>query len=123
MPVHVGVDLVLESTVRDSILTHGDRYLTRIFTDRERHDCRGDAGELALRFAAKEAAMKALGRDDEALAWHAIEVRTGPGRSPEMHLTGAAAALARARGVRSLSLSFSRTRGSAAAVVLAEVAA
>ncbi len=123
MPVHVGVDLVLVSTVRDSIEVHGDRYLRRIYTDGERNDCRGDAGELALRFAAKEAAMKALGREDEALPWRAIEVRAMDGRTPEVVLSGAATTLARARGIRSLSLSVTRSRGSAAAVVLAEVAA
>jgi holo-[acyl-carrier protein] synthase len=123
MPVRVGVDLVLESTVRDSIRVHGDRYLKRIYTDRERHDCRDDAGALALRFAAKEAAMKALGREAEALAWRAIEVRIATAGAPELMLSGEAATLAQAQGVRSLSLSLTRARGSAAAVVLAEVAA
>ena len=67
--------------------------------------------------------MKALGREHEALAWHAIEVHAATGGGPELTLSGEAARLARARGVRSLTLSLTRARGSAAALVLAEVAA
>lgn len=100
---------------------HGDRYLTRVYSEAERHDCRDDCRRLATRFAAKEATMKALGRHDEPLAWRSIAVEWDEGGRPTLRLSGPAAELARARGVKSLSVSFSRAHGVAVAVVLAEV--
>ncbi len=122
MPVFVGIDLTAVEPVRDAVRAHGDRYLRRVYTDGERAECGRHPGRLALRFAAKEATMKAIGRRDEPLPWRSIEVRTGPGRVAEVVLHGAARRLARRSGVGALSISLSRTRSSACAVVLGEAA-
>ena len=61
MAVFVGSDLADVESVDASIDAHGDRYLSRIYTEEERDECRMDTRKLATRFAAKEATMKAIG--------------------------------------------------------------
>jgi holo-[acyl-carrier protein] synthase len=121
MPIQVGIDLVCTAEVGDAVRIHGERYLKRVYTAQERRDCGSDPHRLAARFAAKEATMKALRRDDEPLPWLSIGVRRGAGGSPCLDLRGPAAELARRRGVRSLSVSLSHEGPLAAAVVLAEL--
>jgi holo-[acyl-carrier protein] synthase len=115
------MDLTCASDVEESLRLHGDRYLMRVYSEQERRECGNDCRRLAERFAAKEATMKALGRDDEPLGWSSIAVERDEWGRPTLRLTATAAELARVRGVKSLSLSFSGAGGHAAAVVLAEV--
>jgi len=109
--VRVGIDLVDIDDVRESLRTHGDRYLRRIYTEREIEDSRGRPERLAERFAAKEAALKVLRRADEAIPWRAIEVDGG-----SLRLEGRAAQLA---GDMQLALSVSHEGPVAAAIVVA----
>ena len=119
--MQVGIDLVRSEEVREAVTVHGQRYLERVYTDEERRDCGSDAQRLAARFAAKEATMKALGRDDEPLPWRSIGVRRDASGCPSLELSGAAAEFARRRNVRNLSVSLTHEGPLAAAVVLAEV--
>ncbi|MGI9185549.1 MAG: holo-ACP synthase [Solirubrobacteraceae bacterium] len=119
MCLGVGIDLTSADDVRDSIGRFGDRYLERVYTARERSDCDGDPSRLAARFAAKEATIKAL-RAPDRLPWQTIELRRGPAGAPALALTGAAQALARERGCRSLTVSLTHERGQAMAVVVTE---
>jgi holo-[acyl-carrier protein] synthase len=119
MAVCVGFDLADVESVDASIDAHGDRYLSRIYTEKERDECRMDTRKLATRFAAKEATMKAL---DEPLPWRSIEVVARHGRVTELVLHGPALELARRRGIEHLSLSLSATRTCGAAVVIGETA-
>jgi holo-[acyl-carrier protein] synthase len=121
MTTHVGIDLVHTDQVREAVLIHGERYLTRVYTEQERRDCGSDPRALAARFAAKEAAMKALGLDDEPLPWRAIGVRTDACGAPSLELWGAAATLARRRGAVSLTVSLADEGPLCAAVVVAEL--
>ena len=124
MSLRVGVDLVSVESVRESLRTHGDRYLQRIFTPREVDDCREEgvvsAERLAARFAAKEAAMKALRLPpSEGLDWRSIElVREADGWT-WLRLTGRASELAGREGVTELAVSVSHEGGLATAVVVA----
>jgi holo-[acyl-carrier protein] synthase len=120
MSVLVGIDLVSVSEVEDSIAAHGQRYLSRIYSERELRDSRARPGRLAARFAAKEAAMKALGRGDQGLSWKSIEVRHRGDGQPTLMFAGEAAELAHRRGVRSLTVSLTHERDHAAAVVVME---
>jgi holo-[acyl-carrier protein] synthase len=81
---------------------------------------RPDAGAvLAARFAAKEAAMKALGTGwGRGVAWRDVEVRGGGRSAPELVLSGEAARLAAQQGV-TLVLSLTHSDHVASAVVLA----
>jgi holo-[acyl-carrier protein] synthase len=120
MAIRIGFDLVRAEEVEESVRLHGDRYLHRVYTEDELQDCGSSARRLAARFAAKEAAMKALGRADEGIPWRSIGVERGASGRPSLKLTGAAADLARRRGVRELSVSLTHQKSVAVAVVLAE---
>lgn len=86
----------------DLLERYGDRFLRRVFTDGEIAYCtqrRDPVPHLAARFAAKEAAMKALGTGhSHGVMWKDIEVIRGGG-PPRLHLRGGAAARADAMGV------------------------
>ncbi|MFL5863914.1 MAG: holo-ACP synthase [Solirubrobacteraceae bacterium] len=126
MSLRVGLDLVSAETVRESLQRHGPRYLHRVYTEREVADCRtehgADARRLAARFAVKEATFKVLrvGKDD-AVPWTAVEVRRHPPHGVSVVLTGRAAELAQAAGIRELAVSLTHEKGRAAAVVVAEI--
>jgi holo-[acyl-carrier protein] synthase len=81
MALRVGIDLVRVSRVNESLAAFGDRFLRRIFTDAEiayATAAPAQTGErLAARFAAKEAAKKALGAGD-GIGWRQIEVVRAP---------------------------------------------
>ena len=125
MAIRVGTDLMSVESVRSSIRTHKSRYLERVYTERELNDCRTDAGvdprRLAARFAAKEATMKVLRPNDEAIPWRSIEVRRQPSGWVDIELSGAAAALAADAGVSELALSISHEGELASAVVIARL--
>jgi holo-[acyl-carrier protein] synthase len=129
MGIRVGIDLASVADVADALALHGDRYLRRVFTVREIEDCRDAAGavapeRLAARFAAKEAALKALGAaPDYGLALTSIEVTTAADGRPELALAGRATDLARTAGVAGLALSVTHEGAYAAAVVVAEMGA
>jgi holo-[acyl-carrier protein] synthase len=120
MSIKVGIDLVSPDEVRESVRIHGDRYLQRVYTDVELRDCGGRAHRLAARFAAKEAAMKALGPTGEPVPWRSIGVSLDAAGIPSIELTGSAATLARERGISALSVSLTHERDLAVAVVIAE---
>ena len=125
MSIRVGLDLVAVQTIADSLSTHGDHYLDRVYSAGEVADCRaGDAVDpqrLAARFAAKEAALKVLRVGDEAVAWTDVEVVRDRNGWVGLSLSGRAATLAEAAGISELALSVSHEQGCAAAVVVAEM--
>jgi holo-[acyl-carrier protein] synthase len=121
--VAVGIDLVGVDEVQSALADFGDQYLSRVFTDHEVAcvTCGGDvsARHLATRFAAKEAAMKALGPSDRLPAWRSIEVHQAEGGRFTLRLSGHAAELARRAHVSDFTLSMSQEGSLAAAVVFA----
>ena len=121
----VGIDLVDVAAVTESVAVHAESYLERVYTPRELQECRApdgtvDARRLAARFAAKEAAFKALGVGDDAIPWQSVGVRSDRFGNPSLDLTGAAAALAAARGIDELVVSLTHEGPFAAAVVVAQ---
>jgi holo-[acyl-carrier protein] synthase len=123
--IRVGLDLVaVESIVESLAAPHRDRYLARVYTEREVRDCRTaiglDAERLAARFAAKEATLKVLPAADTGLSLLAIEVRREPSGRVYLELSGRAAALAAEAGIVDLALSLTHEGGFAAAVVVAD---
>jgi holo-[acyl-carrier protein] synthase len=120
MSIQAGLDLVTVDEVQAAVHAHRDRYLARVYTDDEQRDCGSDPRRLAMRFAAKEAALKALKRSDESIPWRCIEVQLHGRGQPTLALHGAAAELARERGVIELSLSMTSEGDVASALVLAE---
>lgn len=124
MPVTVGIDLTSVETVREAIAEHSNRYLERVYTEQEVADSTRPAGVapelLATRFAAKEAAIKALRLPpNAAVPWRDIEVRKDASGSLCLTLAGRVATLAEEAGPVSLALSVTYEQGLASAVVVA----
>jgi holo-[acyl-carrier protein] synthase len=118
-----GVDLVEVDRIAAMIREHRERFLARCFTARERADCEArkrSEEHFAARFAAKEAALKALGTGwTGGIAWTDVEVvREASGR-PRLELGGRAQAIARERGISELLVSLSHTATHAVASVIA----
>src|SRR4030067_1141636 len=74
MRLATGIDLLEIDRLRAAIATHGERFLQRIFTSRELEANAKKIESLAGRFAAKEAAAKALGCGIGDVSWQEIEV-------------------------------------------------
>ena len=85
-----GVDIIEIKRVEKVALSYGDRFLKRIYTDGEIKYCRGRAPQLASRFAAKEAVMKALGTGIRGVGWRDVEVTRKRGMAPDIKLHGRA---------------------------------
>ncbi|CAM3375159.1 holo-ACP synthase [Tsukamurella hominis] len=119
----VGIDLAEVAAIEESVALFGTRFTERLFTPGELAACAGDARRLAARWAAKEAAIKAL-RLGPAVPTppREIEVADTP-RGPELRLHGGLAARAREQGWLRAEVSLTHTDQCAAAVVLAEVRA
>jgi holo-[acyl-carrier protein] synthase len=117
--IRSGVDLIEVGRVRTAIEQHGERFLQRIFTANELADCQGQVPSLAARFAAKEAAAKALGTGIGDVSWQEIEVRRGPKKEPYLVFYGEARKLSDALGLNEWSLSLSHTHEHAIALVVA----
>ncbi len=94
MILGIGTDLCDIRRIERSIGKFGDRFLNRIFTQAERDYCESKSGRAsyyAKRFAGKEAAAKALGREDTgALSWHDVEIVNAPSGLPQITLRGGA---------------------------------
>jgi holo-[acyl-carrier protein] synthase len=124
MTLITGVDIQPIDEVRESIARFGDRYLKRIFSDRELDECPTNpesmARSLALRFAAKEAALKILRPDDHIPSWRSIEVLLRGCEGPRISLSGEAEELAGLIGVKRMLLSVSLSRDCGIATVLAD---
>jgi holo-[acyl-carrier protein] synthase len=123
MAMRVGIDLVSVDSIQKAIQLHAERYLERVYTKDELHDCRAPEGvdplRLAARFAAKEATLKVLRPTDEAIPWNAIEVLRDPAGWVELKLSGSAATLAAASGLSDFSVSVTHEDRFASAVVIA----
>jgi holo-[acyl-carrier protein] synthase len=122
--VGAGIDLCEVSRLRAAIERHGDRFLNRIYTSGEMAYVESKANRFeryAARFAAKEAAMKALGTGwRRGIRWVDFEVTNLPSGRPTLTLHGRAAEIASAMGVRSISLSLTHTADNGMAFVVFE---
>jgi len=117
----VGVDLVSVPRMAGILGRQGERFERRVFTEGERAYCRTRARapeHYAARFAAKEAALKALGVP-AGLTWREMEV-VSEGGAPRLRLHGKAAEAARARRGFRVHLSLTHTTDAAVAVVIVE---
>lgn len=124
MIVGIGIDVAEIARIAAVLDRHGERFLRRVLTEGERAYClrhRAPAAHVAGRFAAKEAALKALGTGlSSGIGWRDVEVVRRPGGAPALALHGRAGEIAKGRGVRRTHLSLTHDRGIAAAVVILE---
>jgi holo-[acyl-carrier protein] synthase len=124
MALRIGIDLVEVATVAESLRgAHREHYLKRVYTDAEVDDCRGPSGRveperLAARFAAKEAAIKALPGAGEEVRLTQIEVVQDGTGAVALALSGRAAELLAESGAAEIALSITHEGGFAAANVV-----
>ena len=125
MIIGLGTDLIEIERIAHSVERFGEAFLQRVFTPGEIAYCqrkkKNAAESLAARFAAKEAGAKALGTGiSRGVSWLEFEVRRLPGERPELYLSGRAEEVAKALGIRRISLTLAHSRGLSIAVVVAE---
>ena len=122
--IGMGVDIAEVERVRAAIERHGEPFLRRVFTAQEREYCerfRNKYERYAGRFAAKEAAMKALGTGwRRGVRWVDFEVVREKGGRPTIQLDGAARKIAEELGVKRIALSITHTAEQALAQVIFE---
>lgn len=117
--VAIGVDLIEIARIKRTIEDFGDRFLNRVYTERERDRYRNRISELAARFAAKEATSKALGTGIVGIRWREMEVVSNRRGKPVLVLHGQAAERAKLLGFTDFSVSMTHSRTDAMAFVVA----
>jgi holo-[acyl-carrier protein] synthase len=119
-----GVDLCEVPRIENAIARHGQRFIERIFTEREIAYAESKANRYeryAARFAAKEAGMKALGTGWRGgIRWRDFEVANLSSGRPTLRFYGKAAEIAEKLGVRGVALSLTHTAAQALAMVILE---
>lgn len=124
MIVGMGVDIAEVPRVQAAIERYGARFLRRLFTPAEIHYCESKANKyerFAARFAAKEAALKAIGTGWKlGVTWQDVEVVRLPSGKPTIQFRGKAGEFAQRLGMKSASVSLSHTEQIAIAQVILE---
>ena len=124
MIVGIGIDLAEVDRIRDAIERHGQRFIQRIYTEKEIAYVERKANKFeryAARFAAKEAGMKAVGTGwKRGVRWRDFEVTNLPSGRPTLQLHGEAAKFAENLGVRNIALSITHTAAQGMAIVILE---
>ena len=122
--VGLGLDIAEIDRIEAALTRHGAPILERLYTPREVAYCesyRHKFERYAGRFAAKEAAMKALGTGwRHGVRWRDIEVVREPSGKPTLHLEGAARQFADRLGVKNISLTITHSGNLALAEVIFE---
>jgi holo-[acyl-carrier protein] synthase len=122
--VGLGIDIAEVARVKAAIERHGETFLRRLYTAKEQEYCerfKNKYERYAGRFAAKEAAMKALGTGwSRGVRWVDVEVTREKGGRPTIKLAGEAAHIAHRLGVKYISLSITHTADQAFAQVIFE---
>ena len=110
----IGIDIIEIDLVRSAVKQHKDKFLNKIFTNRELSYCSKKKAlkfpELAARFAAKEAYSKAIGTGIRGIKWKEIEIMNNNNGKPHIYING--------KLMRNAQVSLSHSLRYAAAVVL-----
>ncbi|MFM8594354.1 MAG: holo-ACP synthase [Chloroflexota bacterium] len=117
--ISVGIDIIEVARIQRALDDFGDRFLNKVYTERERDRYRGRVQELAARFAAKEATSKALGTGIRGIRWREMEILPNPRGKPILVLHGGAKARADHLGLVAFDVSLTHSRTDAMAVVVA----
>lgn len=124
MIVGMGVDIAEVGRIRTAIERHGETFLRRLYTQKEREYCeqfKNKYERYAGRFAAKEAGMKALGTGwRRGVRWVDLEVVREKSGRPTLALAGVAAKIAAQLGVTHIAVSITHTENQAFAQVIFE---
>ena len=117
----IGIDIVEIERIKKARGKWNNKFLKRIFRDKEIEYCNSNRlkyQHFAARFAAKEALIKALG---ESLNWKDIEVIKNEEESPQIKLHGKAKKIMAGKGIKKVLLSLSHSKEYAIAQVITQV--
>jgi holo-[acyl-carrier protein] synthase len=121
--IGLGTDIIECSRIGEMIQKHGEIFLNRVFTQQEISYCRSrktSNQHYAGRWAAKEAALKALGTGwAKGIQWTDIAVSHDVGGKPIIKIGGVAATIAKEQGIAEILLSISHCRHYAVAYCIA----
>ena len=124
MIVGLGLDIAEIDRIEAAITRHGAPILERLYTPAEMAYCESHRNKFeryAGRFAAKEAAMKALGTGwRRGVRWRDIEIIREPSGKPNLALKGAAKRIADGLGVKNISVTITHSGNLALAEVIFE---
>jgi holo-[acyl-carrier protein] synthase len=118
-----GIDLVDFGRIEQMLEKHGNRFLNRIFTDKElqyAESVKNNIEKLSGRFACKEAVLKMLGTGWRGkIAWTDIEITNNPMGRPEVNLKGEVQKIAEKMRIDQISISITHTSNFAIASAVA----
>lgn len=124
MIVGIGTDIIEVRRIQEAIDKYGDRFVKRLFTEIEIEYCSARKAaplHYAGRFAAKEAAFKAMGRGwGGDISWKEIEVRNEPSGAPRIYFHGKALGLVTEKKMTQAHVTISHIETYATAVVVIE---
>ena len=120
MDVRCGIDLIELDRIEKALLSNGESFKRKVFTERERAYCeaRGVGGvrSYAVRFCAKEAVSKALGTGfSRGISFQDIEIVNEINGKPKVILHNEARKLFDAIGAKAIDVSLTHSRDYAAA--------
>lgn len=127
--IRLGTDIVYIPRIQAAVDRFGDRFLQRVYTPTEQHDCgytqetdsslaSVSINQLAGRWAAKEAVAKALGTGWRGVGYTDIEIRRDRSGAPSVYLHNRAAIIVTAWGKSEWQLSLSHDRDYAISTAL-----
>jgi holo-[acyl-carrier protein] synthase len=118
---YVGVDIIEITRIEGVVKRWGETFLQRVFTPAELK-LYSNASSLAVRFAAKEAVLKALGACDKGISWQEIEILAELNGKPSVNLLGKAKLQADESSISKINISLSHSKDYAVAFVIGETA-
>jgi len=120
--MRIGTDIIEISRIEKAIANFGDKFLHRVYSEREIKLYGKQLPSLAARFAAKEAVMKVLNAGGKGIGFHDIEILSEPDGKPFVEMHGTALKLARSQGIAEIAISLSHSRDNAVAMAIGEMA-
>jgi holo-[acyl-carrier protein] synthase len=117
-----GTEIIECLRIQKMVEAHGEQFLERVYTPSEIEHCLGTVNStqnLAKRWAAKEATMKAMRCRHQGVRWTDIEIVVPSGESPMVILSGVAVTWAQQMGIETLHVSMGACRTHATAYILA----
>ncbi|MDQ3693270.1 MAG: holo-ACP synthase [Chloroflexota bacterium] len=117
--IAAGIDIIEIARIQRALDDFGDRFLRKVYTEREQAWYGSRVPELAARFAAKEATSKALGTGIRGVYWREMEIISNRRGKPVLVLHGNAAARAAHLGLIAFDVSLTHSRTEAMAFVVA----
>ena len=117
---HIGIDIIEIARIERAIARWGESFLHRVYTEPELTRYHRKPSSLAVRFAGKEAVIKALGGQPRGSNWKEIEILSDPDGKPSVHLYGNAQNQANRLGLDNFAISLSHSKEYAIALVAGE---